>query len=71
MAETLKRNVVIFNLDPAAEYNEYKSDFGKCLPKDRHQGSDYPLRRYGGNGIGTKWRLVLLYGVPDTKSILV
>ena len=28
MAETLKRNIVIFNLDPAAEYNEYKCDFG-------------------------------------------
>ena len=29
MAETLKRNIVIFNLDPAAEYNNYRCDFGK------------------------------------------
>ena len=26
MAETLHRNIVIFNLDPAAEYNEYRCD---------------------------------------------
>lgn len=26
MAETLRRNIVIFNLDPAAEYNEYRCD---------------------------------------------
>ena len=28
MAETLKRNIVVFNLDPAAEYNNYRCDFG-------------------------------------------
>jgi hypothetical protein len=26
MAETLQRNIIIFNLDPAAEYNSYKCD---------------------------------------------
>jgi hypothetical protein len=26
MAETLKRNILIFNLDPAAEHNSYRCD---------------------------------------------
>jgi hypothetical protein len=29
MAETLKRNILIVNLDPAAENNKYKCDIGK------------------------------------------
>jgi hypothetical protein len=28
MAETLRRNIVIFNLDPAAEYSSYRCDVG-------------------------------------------
>lgn len=28
MAQTLQRNIIIFNLDPAAEYNTYRCDVG-------------------------------------------
>ena len=28
MAETLKRNILVVNLDPAAENNKYKCDIG-------------------------------------------
>ena len=28
MAETLKRNIIIISLDPAAENNDYKCDIG-------------------------------------------
>lgn len=28
MAETLKRNLIIVNLDPAAEHNTYRCDLG-------------------------------------------
>lgn len=28
MAETLKRNIFIVNLDPAAEHSDYKCDIG-------------------------------------------
>lgn len=33
MAETFRRNVVIFNLDPAAEYNSYRCDVGNSDKK--------------------------------------
>ena len=29
MAQTLKRNIFIVNLDPAAEHSDYKCDIGK------------------------------------------
>ena len=28
MAETLRRNIIVVNLDPAAEHSEYKCDIG-------------------------------------------
>jgi hypothetical protein len=30
MAQTLKRNILTFNIDPAAEYFRYRVDIGIC-----------------------------------------
>ena len=38
MAQTLKRNILIVNLDPAAENNKYRCDVGNLCHLLRHPG---------------------------------
>ena len=71
MAETLKRNIVIFNLDPAAEYNTYRCDCGKVDSIARHKGPDNIRRCDVVDVVRSKWCIILLYGVYASKHELV
>jgi|LakMenE18May11ns_1017448.scaffolds.fasta_scaffold9002863_1 hypothetical protein len=70
MAETLRRNIIIVNLDPAAEHSDYKCDIGNTLLTYRHSRVNHFRRCYGVNGIRTQWGSVVLYLVPVAKSIM-
>ena len=69
-AETLRRNIILVNLDPAAEHSDYKCDIGNTLLTYRHSRAHHFRRCYGVNAIRTQWGFALLYLIPPAKSIM-